>query len=46
MLGVGLNSSTDPVRDSSCWGLGLWEEVRLLFGLSGGGGARPGGNQG
>ena len=33
MLGVGLNSS----MDSSCWGLVLWEEVRLLVGLSGGG---------
>ena len=38
MLGVGLNSSMDPDRDSSCWGLVLWEEVRLLVGLSGGGG--------
>ena len=37
MLGVGLNSSMDPDRDSSCWGLVLWEEVRLLVGLSGGG---------
>ena len=36
--GVGLNSSTDPDRDSSCWGLVLWKEVRLLVGLSGGGG--------
>ena len=25
-------------RDSSCWGLALWEEVRLLVGLSEGGG--------
>ena len=38
LVGVGLNSSTDPDRDSSCWGLVLWEEVRLLVGLSGGGG--------
>ena len=40
MLGGGLNSSTDPgiCRDSSCWWLVLWEEVRLLVGLSGGGG--------
>ena len=38
MLGVGLNSSMDPDSDSSCWGLVLWEEVRLLVGLSGGGG--------
>ena len=38
MLGVGLKSSMDPDRDSSCWGLVLWEEVRLLVGLSGGGG--------
>ena len=38
MLGVGLNSSMDPDRYSSCWGLVLWEEVRLLVGLSGGGG--------
>ena len=42
MLEVGLNSSTDPDRDSSCWGLVLWEEVRLLVRLSGGGGAGPG----
>ena len=46
MLGVGLNSSTDPDRGSSCWGLVLWEQVRLLVGLSGGGVAGPGGNQG
>ena len=38
MLGVGLNSSRDPDRDSSCWELVLWKEVRLLVGLSGGGG--------
>ena len=38
MLGVGLNNSMDWDRDSSCWGLALWEEVRLLVGLSGGGG--------
>ena len=37
MLGVGLNSSMDPDRASSCWGLVLWKEVRLLVGLSGGG---------
>ena len=24
MLGVRLNSSMDPDRDSSCWGLALW----------------------
>ena len=36
VLGVGVNSSMDPGRDSSCWGLALWEEVRLLVGLSGG----------
>ena len=38
MLGVWLNSSMDPDRDSSCCGLVLWEEVRLLVGLSGRGG--------
>ena len=38
MLGVGLNSSMDPDRGSSCWGLVLWEEVRLLVGLIEGGG--------
>ena len=38
MLGVGLNNSVDPDRDSSCWRLALWEEVRLLVGLSGVGG--------
>ena len=38
MLGVGLNSSMDPDRDSSCWGLVLRKEVRLLVGLSGRGG--------
>ena len=38
MLRVGLNSSTDPDRDSSCWALVLWEEFRLLVGLSGEGG--------
>ena len=38
MLGVGLNNSMDLDRDSSCWGLVLCEEVRLLVGLSGGGG--------
>ena len=38
MLGVGLNNSMDWDRDSSCWGLALWEEVRLLVGLGGGGG--------
>ena len=37
MLGVGLNSSMDPGRDSSSWGLVLQKEVRLLVGLSGGG---------
>ena len=37
MLGVGLNSSMDPDRDSPCWGLVLWKEVRLLVGLSEGG---------
>ena len=37
MLRFGLNSSTDLDRDSSCWGLGLWKEVRLLVGLSRGG---------
>ena len=34
MLGVGLNSSMDPDKDSPCWGLVLWKEVRLLVGLS------------
>ena len=38
MLEVGLNNSMDWDRDSSCWGLALWEEVRLLVGLSGEGG--------
>ena len=37
MLGVGPNSSMGPDRESSCWGLVLWKEVRLLVGLSGGG---------
>ena len=32
MLGVGLNSSMDPDRDSSCWGLVLWNDVRSSFG--------------
>ena len=45
-LGVGLNSSGDPDGESSCWGLVLWEGVRLLVGLSGGGLVGPGGNQG
>ena len=38
MLAVGLSNSLDPDRDSSCWGLVLWKEVRLLVGLIGGGG--------
>ena len=46
MLGVGLNNLMDPDRDSACWGLALWEEVRLLVGLSEGGVAGPGVNYG
>ena len=46
MLGVGLNSSTDPDRDSSCLGLVLWKEVRLLVGLSGEGGGWTWGESG
>ena len=46
MLGFGLNSSTDPDGDSSCWGLWLWEEVRLLVGLSGGDGGWTWGKSG
>ena len=38
LMGVGLNSSGDPGRGSSCWGLVLSKEVGLLVGLSGGGG--------
>ena len=38
MLGVGLSNSMDPDRHSSCWGLVLWKEVRLLVELSEGGG--------
>ena len=37
-MGVGLNSSGDPGRGSSCWGLVLSKEVGLLVGLSGVGG--------
>ena len=32
-MGVGLNSSGDPGRGSSCWGLVLSKEVGLLVGL-------------
>ena len=46
MLRFGLNSSTDPDGDSSCWGLRLLEEVRLLVGLSGGGGGWTWGESG
>ena len=38
LVGVGLNSSGDPHRGSSCWELVLWKVVRLLVGLSWGGG--------
>ena len=38
MLRVGLNNSMVPDRDSTCWWLVLWKEVRLLVGLSEGGG--------
>ena len=38
LMGVGLNSSGDPGRGSSWWGLVLSKEVGLLVGLSGGGG--------
>ena len=38
LMGVGLNSSGDPGRGSSCWGLVFSKEVGLLVGLSGGGG--------
>ena len=34
LVGVGLNSSGDPGRGSSCWGLVLLREVELLVGLS------------
>ena len=37
LVGVGLNSSGDPGRDSSCWELVLRKEVRLLLELSWGG---------
>ena len=38
LVGIGLNSSGDPDK-TSCWELVLREEVRLLVGLSGGGGS-------
>ena len=38
LVWVGLNSSGDPGRGSSCWGSVLRKEVRLLVGLSGWGG--------
>ena len=41
--GVGLNSSGDPGRDSSCWELVLW---RLLVGLGRGEVVGPGGVRG
>ena len=40
LVGVGLNSSGDPGRDSSCWELVLW---RLLVGLGRGEVVGPGG---
>ena len=46
-VAAGLNSLGDP--GCSCWGLVLQEEVRLVVGLSGGGGAEvagPGGSEG
>ena len=36
----------DPDGDSSCWGLRLLEEVRLLVGLNGGGGGWTWGESG
>ena len=38
LVGVGLNSSGDPSRGSSCWGSVLQKEVRLLVGRWGRGG--------
>ena len=38
LVGVGLNSSRDLDKDSSCWELVLQKMVRLLVGLSWGGG--------
>ena len=37
LWGVGLNSSGDPGKDSSCWEQVLQGEVKLVVGLSGGG---------
>ena len=36
LVGVGLNSSGDPDKDSSCWELVLQGEVKLVVELSGG----------
>ena len=41
LVGVGLNSSGDTGRDSSCWELVLW---RLLVGLGRGEVVGPGGS--
>ena len=38
LVGVGLNSSGDPDKASSCWEPVLPKEVRLLVGISGVGG--------
>ena len=41
LVGVGLNSLGELDETASCWELiVLWEEVKLLVGLSGGGGCR------
>ena len=41
LVGVGLNSLGEPDETSSYWELiVLWEEVKLLVGLSGGAGCR------
>ena len=42
LVGVGLNSSRDPYKDSSYWKLVLRKEVRLVVGEVAG----PGGSQG
>ena len=41
---VGLNSSGDSDKDSSCWELVLQGDVRLVVGLSGGVVGCPGGS--
>ena len=47
LVGVGLNILGELDETSSCWELiVLWEEVKLLVGLSGGGVVGPSGIQG